>query len=80
MEEIEKALELINKFEDFVDYEGDDCFTEREKMFINAKNCALITVDEVIKVFYYINPNCDDLILLEELNRWKKIKQEIEQL
>lgn len=79
MEYIEKALELINKFEDFVDYEGDDCFTEREKMFINAKNCALITVEEVIKVFYFINPNCDDLILLEELKYWKDVKTEIEQ-
>lgn len=76
MEEKEKALELFDKTYHNIVYHSNG----HKKSKINAKNCALITVDEIIKVFYYINPNCDDLILLEELNRWKKIKQEIEQL
>ena len=28
----EKAIELVEKFEPYVEYQGDDCFTEREKM------------------------------------------------
>ena len=47
-----KAKEIIEKFECYVDYQGDDCFTEREKMLINAKRCALIAVDEILKSHY----------------------------
>jgi hypothetical protein len=49
----DKAIELVEKFEPYVEYQGDDCFTEREKMLINAKQCALIAVDEMMKIAYY---------------------------
>ena len=49
-------------------------------MFDVAKNCALIGVNRIIKEYMYLNPNAEDLILLEELKNWKKIKEEIAKL
>lgn len=63
----EKASDLIEKFEPFVDYKGDDCFTEREKIFINAKRCAFILVNEILNIEFY-----------EVRNYWLEVKQEIE--
>jgi len=68
----EKAKELIEKFECYVDYQGDDCFNEREKMLINAKKCALIAVDEIIQAF---NNECSTSI-----HYWKEVKKEIQNL
>lgn len=45
----EKAKQLIEKFEPLVDYQNDDCLTEREKILKNAKQCALIAVDLAIE-------------------------------
>ena len=50
MEPKEKAKELIELFSDFVDYQGDDCINEIEKILVNAKNCARISVKESIEV------------------------------
>jgi hypothetical protein len=49
-----------------------------ERSLIIAKKHSLILVDEIIKVFYFINPNSEDLILLEELNYWKEVRNEIQ--
>jgi len=65
MEAKDKANELIWNFS----LEVDNIFT--------AEKCALISVNEVIKVFHFINPNSDDLILMEELNYWKDVKEHI---
>ena len=73
----EKAIELIEKFECLVDYQGDDCFTEREKMLINAKRCALIAVDEIINCDNYFNTLAD---AKEFINYWYEVQQEIENL
>lgn len=62
----EKSKELVEKFECYVDYQGDDCFNEREKMLINAKRCALIAVDEIISYCC-----ADDVLFLH------KVKEEI---
>lgn len=81
METIEKANEIFNKCCDYADYTDEDCcFTERETMYKNAKHLSLIVVDEIIKVFNFINLNGDDLILLEELKYWKEVKKEIENI
>lgn len=81
MEAKEKAYEIFNKCCDYADYRDDDgCFTERETMYKNAKNLSLITIEEIIKVFYFINPNGEDLILLGELKYWNEVKQEIENI
>ena len=73
----EKVIELVEKFECYVDYQGDDCFNEREKMLINAKRCALIAVDEII--------NCDSFFkTLEDTKEftkyWYEVQQEINKL
>jgi hypothetical protein len=82
----EKAIELIEKFEPYVEYQGDDCFTEREKMLINAKQCALIAVDEIINEIYKSSSldtyylNNDKMNEVEAINYYKEVKQEIEKL
>lgn len=68
----EKAIDLIEKFENYVDYQGDDCFNEREKMLINAKRCALIAVDEII--------NLDIDVNTLDYWWWQEVKQEINKL
>jgi hypothetical protein len=50
MEAKEKAKELIELFSDFVDYKDDDCINEIEKILVNAKHCARISVNEAIEV------------------------------
>jgi hypothetical protein len=66
-----KAIELIDKFEDFVDYQEDDCFTQREKILINAKRCALIAVDLII---YHTEEDSSNIPLYEY---YSEVKQEI---
>ena len=65
----EKAIELISKFKPFSDYQEDDYFNQIEKMLINAKHCALIAVDELIKEVNY-----------SDVAYWQEVKQEIEKL
>jgi hypothetical protein len=67
----QKAEELVKNFSSYVDYQEDDCFSEKEKMMINAKHCALIAVDEIVKkqvsgieFFYY----------------WDQVRYEIQKL
>ena len=68
----EKAIDLIEKFENYVDYQGDDCFNEREKMLINAKRCALIAVDEILNKKNFLIS-----IPLKDIEYWQEVKQEI---
>jgi len=66
----EKALEIYNNL-----------ITGTNQKCLNiAKKHSLILVDEIIKVFYFINPNREDLILLEELKYWLEVKEEIQKL
>ena len=66
----EKAIELVEKFEPYVDYQEDDCFTEREKMLINAKRCALIAINEMINI------SCNHYMA----SYYSEVKSEIEKL
>ena len=71
----EKADELINKFiphtkvfhevlgwEDYID---------------SAKQCALVAVDELIKIHYLLTTTHDTS---PSINYWQEVKQEIEKL
>jgi hypothetical protein len=71
----EKAVELISKFKPYADYQEDDCFNQIEKMLINAKQCALIAVDEIIENDKK-NYGTDGFVV----NYWQEVKQEIEKL
>ena len=65
----EKAKELIEKFEPFADYNQCGLFTEMERMTINAKKCALISVDEILNI---LNPMALDY------EYWEEVEQELE--
>jgi len=69
----QKAKELVNKFKKYTDgsinkYTWSESFQKK-----NAKSCALITVDEIIK-FAIASHN------VSELSFWEEVKQEIEKL
>ena len=70
----EKAKELVDKFLPFVDWNDllDVC-TTRDWAIRNAKQCALITIDEVIQTYH--SPMDD-----EQIQEWQEVKQEINNL
>jgi hypothetical protein len=74
----EKAIELISKFKPFADYQEDDCFNQIEKMLINAKQCALIAVDEIDNIYQKLTPKDNPYFYLFQLEYWQEVKQEIE--
>jgi hypothetical protein len=62
----EKAKELVNK------YYSDKCFNGNYAEDYNAKQCALIAVDEILKVsISYAG---------KDYEYWQEVKQEIEKL
>ena len=71
----EKAIELVENFEQYADYTECDVFTQRERMRINAKKCALICVDEVIKA---LRKDLPEIGLGK--GYWYTVKKEIELL
>ena len=71
----EKAEELVEKFECYVDYQGDNWSTEIDTMLINAKKCALIAVSEIIKA---LRKNLPEIGLGK--GYWHSVKQEINKL
>ena len=78
----EQAIELVNKFRDFAD--GIDSETDRFSPNIekkNAKQCALITVDEILEVVkFYERQNGRLLIDNIRVMYWQEVKKEIELL
>jgi len=77
MEAKEKAKELVDKYAD--EFNFDDTYRGYREQ---AKQCALIVVDEIINT---LNSDIRDLdvrgnILLDLIDYWREVKQEIEQL
>jgi hypothetical protein len=75
----EKAQELIQDFKRFAYYpqtKDDDVFVE--KLNANAKHCATICVDEIIKVIKHTQPEAywSD----GEIPYWGKVQLEIQKL
>ena len=69
----EEAIELVNKFRIYTN--GTDEETDRFSPAVekkNAKQCALITVDSILKVAFY---NTDNLY-----EHYMQVKQEITKL
>ena len=72
----EKANELVNKFmeyshTDFIPYQGG---YQMDSQIENAKQCALIAVDEIIQ-------EMNSVMLPNPFKQyWQEVKQEIEQL
>lgn len=68
----EKAQELVDKFRnEITSFLGDNMKK------INAKKCALIAVDELIKIHYLLT-NTNDTS--PSIIYWKEVKQEIQNL
>jgi hypothetical protein len=81
MTEIEKAKELVNKFEPFVYcYSGSGMLTntiDKEISLNFAKECALISVDEILNV------DCVDMsedAFDKHIEYWERVKTEIKNL
>jgi hypothetical protein len=72
----EKAKELVDKFEEFADDMECNVFTSSENRFKNAKQCALIAVDEIINSNPHSNPLNTDVH--STMSYWQEVKQEIE--
>ena len=72
----DEAELLIDKFMPFSDYNECDVFTQRKNQLKNAKQCALICVDEVIKSHYKVFVG-----VLPSIERyWIEVKEEINKL
>ena len=72
----EKAKELVDSFSPYSDYNECDVFTQRENQLKNAKQCALICVDEFIDALSFnSSPTAEGLTEFYE-----KVKQEINKL
>jgi hypothetical protein len=80
MKEEEKAKELVDKFSKYVsekDFFGDN------RELDNAKQCALIAVDEILNTGTLLDENmalissCDEFQMLEF---WQQVKTEIENI
>jgi len=67
----EKAIELVNKF--LRTYKV-SLFPPFTMAYAEAKQCALIAVDEIIQVIKPI------MLTGEKLEYWKKVKEEINKL
>lgn len=67
-----KAIELVEKFIDYVNCYDDCDNITYEKALYNAKKCALIAVDEIFKEHYPQD--------IKRCDYWQEVKQEIEKL
>jgi hypothetical protein len=68
----EKAEELFNKFRnEITSFLGDNMKK------INAKKCALIAVDELIKIHYLLTTTQETS---PSISYWKEVKKEIQNL
>jgi hypothetical protein len=80
----EKAKELCDKYYEYADsnyvankfeknWYGNVLSGERKVRKSSAKQCALIAIDEILKI-------CVDSLGLTDLDYWLDVKQEIEKL
>jgi hypothetical protein len=82
----EKALELYSTYETYVRFNMEDCsFTYRDVNYTftfavnkTAKQCALISVDEIVSTLESMQLIFSDRELI--LKFWKDVKTEIEKL
>jgi hypothetical protein len=79
----EKAIELVNKYYNKIEHTISDEYAEVTKEI--TKVCALIAVDEILKLdnhntYNYLTENKEHLIVQLANNYWNEVKQEIEKL
>lgn len=69
----EKAIHLVGRYYDYVNVFDDEGNANYQQAENNAKECALIAVDELIQF-------CNESGIREPMMYWNKVKQEIENL
>lgn len=72
----EKAKDLFVRFSDYCSW---DTFEEEQDYINNIKQCALIAVDEILKLesnngYYFDGTN------VTSISYWQEVKQEIDKL
>jgi|LakMenEpi03Aug12_release.lakeMendotaPanAssembly.Ray.scaffolds.fasta_scaffold332897_3 hypothetical protein len=70
-----KAEDLVDKYYHLFSVELENTIDYRE-----AKQCALIAVDEIDDIYQKLTPKDDPYYFLLELEYWQEVKQEIEKL
>lgn len=73
MEAKEKAKELVERFKEYSHFYIDPDLEVKE-LEENAKQCALICVDEILENLSNIN------LRLHQITFWEEVKQEIQSL
>ena len=74
----EKALELAHKFR-LIDIRTSESTTMMISM-ADAKQCALIAVDEIINGYEFDSLDIEHKRIMDNINFWDEVKQEIERL
>lgn len=77
----EKAKDLVEKFKQYSYYDAHDLTTRVKREESNTQSaieCALIAVDDILKVLYKLS-DCSDLVV-EERDYYDEVKQELEKL
>ena len=77
----EKAQKLVVKFKQYSYYDAHDLTTRVKREESNtdsAIECALIAVDDILKVLYKLS-DCSDLVV-EDRDYYEEVKQELEKL
>jgi hypothetical protein len=70
----EKAKELVDKFKTYADWNGFDL----KRGLINAKQCALIAVDEILDIIEDDGFTFAEYHDKKTIEYWFEVKQEIE--
>jgi hypothetical protein len=80
----EKAIELVDKFYQTT---PNECFVNepigiagRYKAWNQSKQCALIAVDEILNGYEFDSLDIKHKRIMDNINYWDKVKQEIENL
>ena len=71
-----KAKELLDRYAPLAKYW--DCYNDEPLEENNAKQCALISVDEIIKVLEDLSN--DEVSYIYEVAYWHEVKHEIEKI
>jgi hypothetical protein len=73
----EKAAELVRKFKPLVTF---SMGVDPSYVLRIAKKCALVEVDDILKVVQSLNRHDTEYIRDEHIPYWEEVKQEIEKL
>ena len=71
----EKAIELVHKF-----CSTTEGYYKSKKNLRNAKQCTLIAVNEILDGYEFDSLDIEHKRIMDNINFWDEVKQEIEKL